>query len=150
MLNKNFKDMLSAFSEAGVDYLLIGAYAMAAHGYPRATGDIDIWVRATESNANRVWAALKNFGAPLSKVRLADFHTADVVYQMGVPPQRIDILTSISGVDFDQAWSERITVQIDDLSVNVIGLQQLYANKLATGRDKDQQDIKILAKRLSQ
>ncbi len=148
MLNRNFAEMLSAFSEAGVEYLLVGAYAMAAHGLPRATGDIDFWVRATQENATRVWAALEKFGAPLSKVRVTDFHTADIVYQMGVPPQRIDILTSISGVDFEQAWPDRLTLQIDELMVHVIGLHHLIANKLASGRAKDQLDAKILAERL--
>jgi hypothetical protein len=148
MLNKNFTDMLSAFSEAGVEYLLVGAYAMAAHGCPRATGDIDFWVRPSEANAKRVWEALEKFGAPLSKVSVNDFCTADVVYQMGVPPQRIDILTSITGVDFAEAWAERLAVQIDQLSINVIGLKQLYANKLASGRPKDQLDAKIIAELL--
>ncbi len=144
MLNENFRDMLSAFGEAGADYLLIGAYAMAAHGCPRATADIDIWVRPTEDNAQRVWAALQNFGAPLSTVTPVDFCTPEIVYQMGVAPQRIDILTSISGVDFDDAWPDRLIVRIDGLSVPVIGLRQLHTNKLASGRDKDQQDATIL------
>ena len=144
MLNENFRDMLSAFGEAGADYLLVGAYAMAAHGYPRATADIDIWVRPTVGNARRVWAALQEFGAPLSKVTPEDFCTPEIVYQIGAPPQRIDILTSISGVDFDDAWPDRMTVPIDGLSVTVIGVRQLYANKLATGRDKDRQDATIL------
>ncbi len=144
MLNENFRDMLSAFGAAEADYLLIGAYAMAAHGCPRATGDIDIWVRPTEENAQRVWAALESFRAPLSKVTPEDFYTPDIVYQMGLPPQRIDILTSISGVDFDDAWPQRMIVSIDGLSVPVIGLKHLYANKLASGRDKDQLDATIL------
>ena len=144
MLNENFRDMLSAFGEAGADYLLIGAYAMAAHGCPRATADIDFWVRPTAENARRVWAALQNFRAPLSKVTPEDFYTPDFVYQMGIPPQRIDILTSISGVDFDDAWPERMIVPIDGVSVPVIGLRHLYANKLASGRDKDQLDATIL------
>ena len=144
MLNENFKDMLSAFGEAGADYLLVGAYAMAAHGCPRATADIDFWVRPTEANAARVWTALEMFGAPLSKVTASDFCTPDVVYQIGVPPQRIDILTSISGVNFDDAWAGRLIVDLDGLSVSVIGLQHLHANKLASGRAKDQQDASIL------
>ncbi|NNE00156.1 MAG: hypothetical protein HKN47_22785 [Pirellulaceae bacterium] len=148
MLNENFRDMLSAFGEAGAEYLLIGAYAMAAHGCPRATGDIDFWVRPTELNAGRVWTALERFGAPLEKVSVGDFHTPDVVYQMGVPPQRIDILTSISGVKFDDAWKNRMTVELDGVSIAVIGLRHLHVNKLATGRDKDQQDAKILAELL--
>jgi hypothetical protein len=148
MLNQNFSDILSAFSEAGVEYLLIGAYAMAVHGCPRATGDIDLWVSPNEANARRVWAALKQFGAPLSKVTLSDFFTADVVYQMGAPPQRIDILTSISGVEFDEAWPDRFSVQIGGLTIPVIGIRHLYANKLASGRAKDQLDAQILAERL--
>jgi len=144
MLNENFRDMLAAFDAAGADYLLVGAYAMAAHGCPRATADIDIWVRPTVENARRVWAALESFRAPLSKVTPSDFCTPDIVYQMGVPPQRIDILTSISGVDFDDAWPDRVVVPIDRLAVPVIGLRQLYVNKLASGRDKDRQDAAIV------
>jgi hypothetical protein len=150
MLNENFKDILQAFDEAGAEYLLVGAYAMAAHGCPRATGDIDIWVRPTEANAARVWSALQLFRAPLSKVTQADFHTPDVVYQIGLVPQRIDILTSISGVDFEDAWSDRLVVAIEGLPIQVIGLQQLYANKLATGRDKDLLDAKLIKDRMRQ
>ena len=113
---------------------------------PPREGDIDIWVRPTKDNAQRVWAALQNFGAPLSKVTPEDFFTPDVVYQIGLPPQRIDILTSISGVDFADAWPDRTIIPIDNLSVPVIGIRQLYANKLAAGRDKDQQDARILSK----
>ncbi len=134
MLNENFKDILNALAVTGADYLVVGAYAMAAHGCPRATADIDIWVRPTEANAARVWAALQAFRAPLSKVTQVDFHTPDVVYQIGVAPQRIDILTSISGVEFDHAWPDRLVVVIDGLGIPVIGLKQLYANKLASAR----------------
>jgi hypothetical protein len=148
MLNSNFKDMLSALSAAQADYLLIGAYAMAVHGCPRATGDIDIWVRPTEENAARVWEALQRFGAPLSRVTVADFRTPDTVYQIGLPPQRIDILTSVSGIDFDAAWANRLVVNVDELSVAVIGLTQLYENKLASGREKDLLDAKTLKKLL--
>lgn len=144
MLNENFKDMLSAFGEAEADYLLVGAYAMAAHGCPRATADIDFWVRPSEANAARVWTALEAFGAPLSMVSVADFCTPDVVYQIGVAPQRIDILTSISGVDFEDAWRERLIVELEGVSVSVIGLRHLHANKLASGRAKDHQDAIIL------
>jgi hypothetical protein len=146
MLNSNFKDMLTALNDADVDYLLIGAYAMAAHGCPRATGDIDIWVRPTQENAARVWAALQRFGAPLSHVTVTDFYTPDTVYQIGLPPQRIDILTSVSGVDFEAAWSERLQIDVEDLKLAVIGLRHLYQNKLACARDKDLLDAKILKK----
>ncbi len=148
MLNQNFKDMLSAFGEAEAEYLLIGAYAMAAHGCPRATADIDFWVRPTRENATRVWKALETFGAPLSKVSITDFCTPDIVYQIGVPPQRIDILTSISGVGFEDAWAERLTVCLEGVSVSVIGLRHLHANKLASGRAKDHQDAMILEEML--
>lgn len=109
-----------------------------------ATADIDIWVRPAEDNARRVWAALQSFGAPLSKVTPEDFATPEIVYQVGVPPQRIDILTSISGVEFDDAWTDRMIVPVDGLSVPVIGLGQLYANKLASDLAKDQHDATIL------
>ena len=148
MLNSNFKDMLSALSAARAEYLLVGAYAMAVHGCPRATGDIDLWVRPTEENAARVWDALQRFGAPLSRVIAADFRTPDTVYQIGLPPQRIDILTSVTGIDFDAAWANRLVVSVDGLSVAVIGLTQLYENKLASGREKDLLDAKTLKKLL--
>jgi hypothetical protein len=148
MLNSNFKDMLNALNDAGADYLLIGAYAMAVHGCPRATGDIDIWVRPTPENADKVWEALRRFGAPLSRVTVADFHTLDTVYQIGLPPQRIDILTSVSGVEFEAAWPGRLSISLEGLTVAVIGLQHLYENKLACERDKDVLDAKILKRLL--
>ena len=108
--------MLSALNEAGVEYLVVGAYAMAAHGCPRATGDIDFWVRSTPQNARRVWQALIAFAAPTSQITLEDFSTADVVFQIGIAPQRIDILTSISGVEFDEAWPKRLTAELTTAS----------------------------------
>ncbi len=148
MLNENFKDILSMLSEAGAEYLLVGGYALAAHGCPRATGDIDIWVRPSQDNAARVWETLQRFQAPLAKVSQADFHTPDVVYQMGMPPQRIDLLTSISGVDFDEAWTDKLVVEIDGLSIPVIGLKHLYVNKIASGRERDLLDAKIIREHL--
>lgn len=144
MLNPNFKDMLSALNAADVDYLVVGAYAMAAHGCPRATGDIDIWIRPTKENAARVWVALKTFGAPTSQVTVDDFHTPDVVYQIGVAPQRVDLLTSISGVDFETAWENRLEIDLDGLSAPVIGRRELLENKVASGRPKDLVDADIL------
>jgi hypothetical protein len=136
MLNENFRDMLFALREAEVEYLVVGAYALAAHGSPRATGDIDLWVRPTEVNAGRVWNALQRFGAPVSQLCIEDFCTDNVVYQIGVPPQRIDILTSITGVEFSDAWQSRIVLEIDGISVPVLGLRDLMTNKLATSRTK--------------
>ncbi len=144
MLNPDFKDMLSALSEADADYLVVGAYALAAHGYPRATGDLDLWVRPTSDNAGKVWKALVAFGAPVSKLKVEDFCTPDIVYQIGVAPRRIDILTSISGVEFDAAWGNRIACSLDGMTLPVIGREELLQNKRASGRPKDVADVHTL------
>ena len=136
--------MLSALNGADVDYLVVGAYAMAAHGCPRATGDIDFWVRPTSDNAQRVWQAIIAFGAPTAQIAVDDFVTPDVVYQIGVAPQRIDILTSISGVEFDSAWENRLAADLDGISAWVIGRLELLQNKLASGRPKDLLDADLL------
>ena len=148
VLNPNFKDMLSALNEAGVEYLVVGAYAMAAYGCPRATGDIDFWIRSTPENAHRIWQVLVEFGAPTSQIAVEDFSTADVVFQIGVAPQRIDIMTSISGVEFDDAWPNRLVADLDGLVANVIGREELLKNKLAAGRPKDLLDADILKKEI--
>lgn len=145
MLNPNFKDMLSALNEADADYLVVGAYAMAAHGCPRATGDIDLWVRPTKDNAIRVWDALGVFGAPTSQIAVDDFTVPDVVYQIGIAPQRIDILTSITGVEFEAAWNSRLIADLGGISVSVIGRDELLQNKLASGRPKDLIDAGLLS-----
>jgi hypothetical protein len=103
MLNPDFSDMLSAFTGESVEYLVVGAYALAAHGVPRATGDLDFWIRPTPENASRVLRALAAFGAPTADLALDDLTTPDLVFQIGVEPNRIDILTSIDGVTFDEA-----------------------------------------------
>ncbi len=144
MLNENFRDILSAFDAENVEYLLVGAYAMAAYGCPRATGDIDFWVNPSAANASRVWSALIRFGAPLGRVTESDFSKLDVVYQMGLPPQRIDLLTSIDGVAFGDAWANRLHTEVGGVAVNVIGKSELRQNKLATGRDKDIRDVAVL------
>jgi hypothetical protein len=117
---------------------------MAAHGCPRSTGDIDFWVRSTPENARLVWNALEAFGAPMSQITVEDFTTPDVVFQIGVAPQRIDILTSVSGVDFDAAWPKRLSADLDGLTAYVIGRDELLQNKLASGRPKDLLDVDIL------
>lgn len=141
MLNPDFRDMLSAFCEEGVEFLVVGAYALAAHGHPRATGDLDLWIRPSEENAHRVWQALERFGAPLSQLRLADLQTPDLIFQIGVAPRRIDILTSIEGVEFDEAWPERIEVEIEGLKIPIIGRDHLIKNKKASGRPQDLADV---------
>ena len=144
MLNPDFRDMLCALSDAAADYLVVGAYAVAAHGAPRATGDLDLWVRASEENAPRVLAALRAFGAPLRGIKLSDLASAGTILQIGIVPRRIDILTEIDAVTFDEAWSSRKKVSIDGLQVPVIGRADLIRNKRACGRPKDLADLALL------
>ena len=140
-MNQDFHDILSAFSDAEVEYLLVGAYALSAHGLVRATGDIDLWVRPTEQNAQKTYNALTAFGAPAGEFSVADFHTPDQVIQIGVAPVRIDILTSISGVEFDDAWGGRDTVRLDDLEIPVLSRAHLIQNKRASARPQDLVDL---------
>ncbi|MCH1494132.1 MAG: nucleotidyltransferase [Rubripirellula sp.] len=142
--NQDFRDMLVALNDAEVDYLVVGAYAVAAHGFPRATGDLDIWVRANPESAENLLSALTVFGAPMHEVSAADFSSPSIVFQIGVPPGRIDILTDVSGVNFDAAWANRMTVIIDDVKLSIIGRSDLIANKRATGRPKDIADLAFL------
>ncbi len=140
-MNPDFTDMLSAFFAEGVEFLVVGAHAVAAYGHPRATGDLDLWVRASPDNAQRVMRALRRFGAPLHDLTPEDLSTPDIVFQVGLPPRRIDILTSISGVDFDAAWRGRTTLRVGGLELPFISRDDLLANKRASGRPKDLADI---------
>ena len=119
---------------------------MAVHGVPRATGDLDVWVEPDVANAQRVWAALLDFGAPVETLGLsvADLRTPEMVFQLGIPPQRIDILTSLTGVQFSKAWASRRVHRVDSLDVPFIGRKALLENKRVTGRTKDLADIEIL------
>jgi hypothetical protein len=139
--NNDFKDMLFALNNAEVNYLVVGAYAVAVHGYPRATGDLDIWVQANLETAPKVVQALRAFGAPMEEIDESDFSEPRIVFQIGVPPGRIDILTLVSGLTFDQAWPNRILLEVDDVAIPVIGLDDLIANKRSSGRPKDLADL---------
>lgn len=141
MLNPDFRDILSAFLEEGVEFLLVGAYALAVHGVPRATGDIDLWVRPSESNADKVLRALAAFGAPVSDIRPDDLRLPDAVLQIGVVPRRIDILTTLDAVEFEDAWRNRTEVEVEGLSIPVIGRRDLIRNKKAVGRAQDMADV---------
>lgn len=143
-MNRDFVEMLSALCAAGAEFLVVGAHALAAHGAPRATGDLDIWVRPTAPNAARVLEALRAFGAPTFGVTVEDLTGADTVLQIGLPPSRIDLLSGISGVTFDQAWPNRITVAVGELRVPVIGRDDFVTNKRASGRPKDLSDLALL------
>lgn len=143
-MEPDFVEMLSALNAAGAEFLVVGAHAMAAHGVPRATGDLDIWLRATPPNAERVLDALRRFGAPLFGLTALDLVTPGVVFQIGVAPVRIDLLTSVSGVEFDDAWPGRLPVSVAGTPFAVIGRDALLRNKRATGRPKDLVDAETL------
>jgi predicted nucleotidyltransferase len=147
MLNRDYLDLLSAFSRHGVEYLLVGAYAMAVHGQPRATMDIDLWVRSAPENAQRIVAALAEFGAPSEACDPRPYQVPGTVIQIGVAPRRIDLLTRIDGVEFDSACARAIGVEVNGLRVPTIGLDDLIANKRATGRAQDRLDADRLAGR---
>jgi hypothetical protein len=142
-LHEDFRDVLVLFADGGVEFVIVGAYALAFHGAPRASGDIDIFVRPNPANAQRVFAALARFGAPLGSagVVAADFAQAGAVYQIGLPPRRIDVLTEISGVTFDEAWASRVTVEVEGRVVGFIGRAMLLKNKEAAGRPQDIADV---------
>jgi hypothetical protein len=146
-VNRDFEEILSGLSAAGAEFLVVGAHALAAHDRPRSTGDLDIWVRADRANAERVWAALSSFGAPLHDLSLDDLAEPGIVFQMGLPPYRIDILTEISGVTFDEAWPNRIINEFEGQPYPVIGRLDLIRNKRAAGRPKDLVDADELERR---
>ena len=142
-LPEDFRDLLVLFADAGVEFVIVGAYALALHGAPRASGYIDLFVRAAQDNAERVFAALARFGAPLEAAGIvaADFARLGLVYQIGLPPRRIDVLTEISGVTFDEAWESRVTVEVEGRAVGFIGRTALLRNKQAAGRPQDIADV---------
>ena len=140
MLNTDYKDMLNALLREEVDFLLVGAYAMAAHGLPRATGDIDIYVRPAPENSRKVYKALQGFGAPLHDVTPETFQQPGMIYQIGVSPNRIDLPSSIDGVSFKQAWPRRQEVEVEGVKIPVLSVEDMILNKTATGRPKDKVD----------
>jgi hypothetical protein len=143
-LAKDFRDLLHAFAARNVRFLIVGAYALAVLGRPRATGDLDVWIDATPGNAERVYEALGDFGAPLHGLSVADLSVPGIVFQIGLPPLRIDILTQISGVDFTAAWPRRQAAVFGNVAVSVIGREDFLANKRATGRLRDLADAERL------
>ena len=143
-MNPDFVDLLRAFADAEVRCLVVGAYALAHHGRPRATGDLDIWVEPSPSNAPRVIRALAAFGAPLQEIREDDFARPGAVFQIGVPPGRIDVLTELSGITFAEAWPGREPGRFGDLTVDFLGREAFIRNKRATGRLRDLSDIEDL------
>lgn len=143
-MNQDFLDLISAFINADVRFVVVGGYAVAAHGYPRATKDIDVFVEGTPDNAHRVIRALGDFGAPLFGLTADDLSRPGKGLMMGSPPRRIDILTQISGVTFEEAWPSRQLFEIAGLRVPFIGRQRLIDNKRASGRPQDLVDVERL------
>jgi predicted nucleotidyltransferase len=148
MLNDDYKEMLQSLSEENVKFLLVGAYALAVHGFPRATKDIDFFVWATPENAANLIRALMKFGAPMEGISEADFSSEGIIFQIGNSPRRIDIVTTIDGIKFDQAYANRTMFSIEGLQVPVISLEDLIANKRASGRAQDLADIEKLESQL--
>ncbi len=145
-LNDDFQDLLAALQATESRFLIVGAHALAVHGVPRATGDLDVWVRPDSENAARVLRALIEFGAPIEslKVTIGDLSSPGMVLQIGLPPRRIDILTEISGVDFDEAWASRTVATVGALQISFLGREAFLRNKRASGRPKDLLDISLL------
>ena len=143
-MNPDFVDLLRAFIAADLRFLIVGAYALAIHGRPRATGALAIWVDPTSDNAARIMRALAAFGAPLDEITESDFASAGVTYQIGVAPGRIDILTELTALTFADAWTGRIRRPFGDIAVDVIGRDEFIRNKRTTGRAKDLGDIEGL------
>lgn len=144
MLNEDYRDMLHALVDEKAEFLLVGGYALAAHGYLRATMDMDIWVRPTPQNAEAVMRALRRFGAPLHNLTKADLETEGTVFQIGIAPRRIDIITSASGLRFEEAYARSMAVTVDGLDVHVPSIDDLIRNKRATGRTQDLADAETL------
>ncbi len=143
MMNKDLRDILCAFNAHHVDYLVVGAYAVGVHSEPRATKDLDIFIRTSEKNSEAVFNALAEYGAPLSGMSPASFRDEPgSIFQIGLPPLRIDILQRIEAIGFDEAWRDRIEALVDnDVPAHVISREHLIKNKLAVGRPQDLVDV---------
>jgi len=144
ILNEDYRDILQALNAERVEFILVGAYALAAHGYPRATMDIDIWVMPSLENGEAVIRAIKQFGTPLNGLSIEDLKHDDTVFQIGVAPCRIDILTGATGLDFESAAGHAVEREIDGIPLRVLSLDDLIINKEATGRPKDRVDAEEL------
>ncbi len=151
-MNSDFKELLSIFNETQVKYLIIGGYAVSEYAEPRYTKDLDIWIEASEENGERVHKSLKDFKAPLFDLKPSDFAQEGSFYQMGRPPVRIDILMSIEGMSFENAWKNRLPIDFFGVQANFISLDDLIQSKILAGRPQDLIDVEnlALAKRLKE
>ncbi|AOX02227.1 hypothetical protein BJP34_24785 [Moorena producens PAL-8-15-08-1] len=144
MLNQDFKEFIQLLNDNQVKYLVIGGYAVAVHGHPRYTKDIDIWIEMSPENAQQMMIALTQFGFGSLGLAAEDFQTPDQIIQLGYPPNRIDLITTPDGIDFETCYQAKIEVIIDDISVNFIDLDNLKKNKQASGRLQDLADLENL------
>ena len=144
MVNRDFRDLFAEFNERNVRFLIVGAYALAVHGHVRATKDLDVWVKADKDNARSVFRALQAYGAPTDELSEDDFATPGLTFQIGVAPIRIDVLSSIDGVEFDDAWANRVTTTYGDQSVCVISRDDLITHKRTAARLQDLADVEAL------
>lgn len=144
MLNDDYKEILHILSKNKVRFLVVGAYAMGVHGYPRATGDLDIWVDSSSDNSELIYKSLMEFGAPLSDINRDTFTEEGIVLQIGIAPRRIDIITLIDGVDFRSAYGEKFVVELEGVTIPFLSKEALIKNKESTGRDKDKVDVQYL------
>ena len=146
-LNQDFQEFVELFISHNVRFMIIGGYALAAHGHPRYTKDLDVWVLADPQNADRVVSALDEFGFGEIGLTAADFQRPDSVVQLGREPQRIDILTFATGLDFDEAFANHVLISVGDAQVPFLSIDDLRTNKIATGRLQDLADVESLGKK---
>jgi hypothetical protein len=144
MLNQDFKEFLQSLNDNEVRYLVVGGYAVALHGYPRYTKDIDIWIESSQENAAKLLDALEGFGFGSVGLKIEDFLEADQVIQLGYAPNRIDLLTSLAGVSFENCYGAKIEVSIEGMAVSFIDIDNLKKNKRASGRLQDLADVENL------
>ncbi|MGV6851045.1 MAG: DUF6036 family nucleotidyltransferase [bacterium] len=144
MLHKDFREFIELLNNHKVEYLLVGGYALGIHGYPRYTGDMDIWVKPEQENALRVLGVLEAFGFGELELTESDFIKPGNVIQLGYPPLRIDLLTRPDGVDFSESYSRRLDIEHNELMLHVISLEDFKKNKAASGRPKDIEDLRNL------
>ena len=143
-MNPDFVDLLRALSAAEVRFLVVGAYAVTFHARPRATGDLGLWLDPSPENARRAWGALRDFGAPMAGLTEQDLATPRLVFQLGVEPRRIDLLTSLTGLEFDSAWPRRVAGTFGDVPCHYLSREDLLVNKRALGRPRDLADVEML------
>jgi transcriptional/translational regulatory protein YebC/TACO1 len=143
-LSQDFKEFITLLNVHKVEYIVVGGYAVAIHGFPRTTGDIDFWIKPYQENSERMMKVLIDFGFGSVDINIEDFLKKDYVVQLGFPPNRIDIMTSVTGLDFDAAFIEKKEINFEGENINFISLRHLRINKKETGRDKDNLDLKNL------